>query len=69
MHTLLQLEKTDSMRTNVQSERRREARKNPRMGGNLGWGQGMISSFPNERIEHKNDETNSLYSKRLCNFK
>ena len=69
MHTLLQLEKTDSMRTNVQSEKRREARKKPRMGENLGWGQGMISSFLNERIEHKNDETNSLYSKRLCNFK
>ena len=69
MRTLLQLEKTDSIRTNVQSERRREARKNPRMGGNLGWGQGMISSFPNERIEHKIDETNNLYSKRLCNFK
>ena len=53
IHTLLLLVKTEYVRKNVQSERCREARKNPRLGENLCWGQGTISSFLKERIEHK----------------
>ena len=61
MQTLLQLEKTDFIRTNVQLERRREARKNPRMRGNLGWGQGIISSFPNGGIKHKMTKQTDIF--------
>ena len=53
MHTLLQLVKTDYIGKNVPSERCREARKNTRMGGNLGWGPRHDLVLPNERIEHK----------------
>ena len=52
-HTITANETDYNYKKTVQSERCRKARKNPRMRGNLGWGQGTISSFPNERIEHK----------------